>query len=227
MNPELTRIAELEAVRVQGSGDTCIVLCHGFGANAFDLAPLSAHVKARPNTTWIFPQAPLEFAIGPGMSGRAWFPLVAEELARLVASGQKVTYSQVVPPGLASAREKLEGLIEALPFPRERISIGGFSQGAMMATDLFLRSTELFAGLIILSGTLICENDWKTLAAAKAGFQFFQSHGMYDPVLPFENAKRLEGLLREAGLSGEFVSFQGAHEIPEGVLKRMANYLMR
>lgn len=227
MSPELTRIGDLEAVRVQGSGGSCIVLCHGFGANAFDLAPLSAHVKARPGTTWIFPQAPIEFAIGPGMSGRAWFPLVAEELARLVAGGQKVTYSQVVPPGLAPAREKLESLINSLPFPRDQISIGGFSQGAMMATDLFLRSTELFAGLVILSGTLICEEEWKALAPAKSGFQFFQSHGMYDPVLPFENAKRLEGLLRDAGLSGEFVSFQGMHEIPEGVLKRMTNYLLR
>ncbi|MCE9596634.1 MAG: esterase [Spirochaetia bacterium] len=228
MSPEQVKIGSLDALQVKGAaGGPCVILCHGFGANAFDLAPLAAHVKARPGTTWIFPQAPIEFNIAPGMRGRAWFPLVAEELARLVASGKDVSFSEVVPPGLASAREKLEELVDKLPFARNQITIGGFSQGAMMATDLFLRSTELFAGLVLLSGTLICEKEWKALAPAKSGFQFFQSHGMYDPVLPFENAKRLEELLRNAGLSGEFIAFPGMHEIPEGVLKRMAIYLTR
>jgi predicted esterase len=48
-----------------------------------------------------------------------------------------------------------------------------------------------------------------------------------DPVLPYENAKRLETVLREGGLSGEFISFSGGHEIPQGVIKKVSLYLTR
>ncbi len=228
MNARRATLGSLEALIVDGAPDgPCVVLCHGFGANAYDLAPLAENVKSRPGTTWVFPQAPLEFPIGPGMKGRAWFPLVAEELARLIASGQKVTFSEVIPPGLAPAREKLAALVSALGRPPEKVTLGGFSQGAMMATDLFLTANDPFAGLAILSGTLIAQSEWRAKAPARKGSQFLQSHGTFDPVLPFDNARRLESLLREGGLTGEFVTFSGGHEIPPGVLKKLGEYLTR
>lgn len=228
MSPRQTKLGPLEALVVDGThGGPCVVLCHGFGANAFDLLPLASTVKARPGTTWIFPQAPLTFTLGPGMQGRAWFPLVAEELARLVASGKNVTFADVVPPGLAPARLQLEELISTLDRSSDLVTVGGFSQGAMVATDLFLSAPNAYAGLVILSGTLIAKDEWSKKAPARSGCQFLQSHGTMDPVLPFDNAQRLEALLRDSGMSGEFISFAGGHEIPQGVLKRLGQYLTR
>lgn len=228
MNPRQTKLGSLDALVVDGThGGPCVILCHGFGANAFDLLPLASNVKARPGTTWIFPQASLSFTIGPGMQGRAWFPLVAEELARLVAAGKNVTFADVVPPGLAPARGQLEELIRSLDRSADLITVGGFSQGSMVATDVFLSAPNAFAGLVILSGTLIAREEWARKAPARRGSQFLQSHGTMDPVLPFDNARRLETLLRESGMSGEFISFAGGHEIPQGVLKKLGQYLTR
>lgn len=224
------KIGSLDVIKVQsteGKDGPAVMLCHGFGASAHDLAPLSQIIKAKPNTTWYFPQGPLEFPIGPRMKGRAWFPLISEEIQRALAEGKTLSFVDVVPSGLSESREKLVRIVEEIKNHTTDITIGGFSQGAMMTTDLFLRSEENFSGLAILSGTLICRSEWKELAKGKKPFQFFQSHGTYDPVLPFENAKRLEELLRDGGLSGEFVTFPGGHEIPEGVVKRFGQYLTR
>ncbi len=221
-------IGGLKAIRVPGrAGGPVIVLFHGFGASAADLAPLAQQLKAPKGATWIFPEGPLSIPFAPGFSGRAWFPLISEELARLAAAGRFASFADVVPPGIDEARAQAESLLAALGVAPEQITLGGFSQGSMLATDVFLRATSRYAGLVILSGTLISQNDWRVCAPQRAGSQFFQSHGREDPLLPFGNAKALEALLREAGLTGEFVSFSGGHEIPVPVLRRLEQYLER
>jgi phospholipase/carboxylesterase len=53
----------------------------------------------------------------------------------------------------------------------------------------------------------------------------FQSHGRLDPLLPFESAVALRGLLEEGGAQVDFVAFDGAHEIPPLVVDRLASFL--
>ena len=45
-----------------------------------------------------------------------------------------------------------------------RIVLGGFSQGAMVATDVALRLEEPPAALVVLSGTLLCQDEWRRRA---------------------------------------------------------------
>ncbi|MCE9501591.1 MAG: esterase [Leptospira sp.] len=221
-------MGSLDVLKVEGTPDgEAIILCHGYGANAMDLLPLSGYLKVRPGTNWYFPEAPMEIPLGPGYVGRAWFPLISDAINHLAAAGRFADFSKITPTGLDSARSKLDEMISRIPTPINKITLGGFSQGSMLTTDYFLRRKENPKGLIILSGTLICEDEWKELAKQKSRFQFFQSHGTDDQVLPYSSAKKLEMLLRDSGLSGEFVSFQGGHEIPEKVLKRLSEYLRR
>ena len=73
-----------------------------------------------------------------------------------------------IPEGLASARRKLMALLEVAQvetgLPMSRFLLGGFSQGAMLATDVTLRLEEAPAGLAALSGTLLCEEEWRPRA---------------------------------------------------------------
>lgn len=207
------------------SGSTTIILFHGYGANGADLAPLAFDLQAPHDTRWIFPNGPQKIPLGSHGEGRGWFPIPLSELERAMATGAGADFSEVVPPGFKKAREAALELIDALNVPTERLLLGGFSQGAMLATDLVMTMDAAPAGLAILSGSLVNASRWRELAPRHKGFKFFQSHGTRDPVLSFALAQRLESLLLEAGWQGKLQSFQGAHEIPHEILYQLARYV--
>ena len=103
-----------------------------------------------------------------------------------------------------------------------------FSQGAMLSTDLALRTDRPLAGLLLLSGTLLAASTWRDLAPRRAGLPVFQSHGSMDNLLPFAAAERLRALLTDSGLEVDWVQFRGGHEIPPPVLEGVHTaYLQR
>lgn len=219
------RIADIDALHIPGKENgLAVILIHGFGANAKDLYPLRNYLGLPKGTGWYFPNGILDIPISPGYSGRAWFPI---GISALLQDGDLSKLADYDPPGLNEAYSKMDAFIRALPHPYEKIILGGFSQGAMLSAELFLQREENPHSLLLMSGTLLSTNRWKKAAEKKKGFQFFQSHGTNDPILPFFAARKLESLLRESGLVGEFVQFQGGHEIPEQVLKRASAYLKR
>ena len=103
--------------------------------------------------------------------------------------------------------------------------LGGFSQGAMLATDVALRLDEPPAGLVIFSGTLVNEAEWAARAPRRAGLGVLQSHGRQDPLLPFDNAVALRDLLAGAGLAVDFFAFDGGHALPPDALLRLGAFL--
>ncbi|MCB1177535.1 MAG: esterase [Leptospiraceae bacterium] len=229
MTPELEKIGGLECIHKKGDGKTgAIIMLHGYGADAYDLYPLSDYFKVKDGFDWYFPNGILEIPIGPGFFGRAWFPIsISEKIQNAVISGDWSKIADFVPPGLDEARDKINTFIDLLPIPYNKIILSGFSQGAMLSLEVFLHRKEDPHSLVLLSGTMLKEKEWRKLAKEKSGFQFFQSHGTEDVILPFKAAKRLEELLRDSGMSGEFVSFNGGHEIPESLIKRVNNYINR
>ena len=109
----------------------------------------------------------------------------------------------------------------------DRLVLGGFSQGAMLALDVAVRSSRPLAALCLLSGTLLCADVWTPLLDRLRAIPVFQSHGAADPLLPFSAAARLHELLVAARVELEWVPFQGGHEIPNAVLGRLKPFLAR
>ena len=232
-----TRLGELdcqvvEALPEGAQPELAVVLCHGYGAPATDLVPLARElVESQPElgakVRFVFPAAPLTLAEHGMPTARAWFHLPQS----LLMGGKRdwPTYQQSVPEGLASARRGLTGLLSALSagtkLPYGKIVLGGFSQGAMVTTDLALRLEEAPAGLCILSGTLICEPEWKQRAARRAGLPVLQAHGRFDDILPFAQAEKLRDVLKEGGLRVDFLPFDGPHTIDPDELRRLAEFL--
>ena len=95
----------------------------------------------------------------------------------------------------------------------------------MLACDTVLRTERPFAGLILLSGSLIAKEEWVPLMGKRKGLPVFQSHGTDDPLLSFQTAETLRDLLTEHGLSLDWQEFQGGHEIPFFVLKQLGKFL--
>lgn len=232
---EIVSLGALRAV-VVGPGlaekaDNTVVLLHGYGAPGTDLVGLAHQIPTKQTTRFIFPQAPhtIEGMSGPD-AGRAWWhiDMMALQVARM--TGQDDQLAAQVPDGLLEAREALSTTMEALEqsgVASEKTFLGGFSQGAMLSCDWSLRSDKPLAGLVQLSGTVICQTEWTSLLARRSGVQVFQCHSPDDQVLPFRLALRLQELMKEAGLQHQFVSFRGGHGIGPEVVEGLGAFISR
>jgi phospholipase/carboxylesterase len=209
-----------------GSGDgPAILLCHGFGAPGDDLVALARVIDAGSGVRWFFPEAPLALAWG----GRAWWEIDLERLQEAARRGQRRVLAGETPDGLAAARTALEATIAELErsfgVRRDALVIGGFSQGAMLTTEVALHAERPFAGLVVLSGNLLSEDRW-TEAARRAGpsLHALLTHGRSDPLLPFEGAEALRDLLVAGGADVEWVAHRGQHEIPPAALDALGAF---
>ena len=208
----------LQAVEVYNNPDAkWVVLFHGFGADANDLAGLvDAFVFNKP-CNWLFPNGHLSVPIGPGWTGRAWWTINMNELPG--------DWSNLRPPNMDQAVDKTMKMLSSMKIPMKDLIIGGFSQGAMLATELFLKMEETPAGLICLSGTLLSQNTWSELIKKRSGSKVFLSHGEMDPVLPHKGSVQLQNFFEKNNLKTQFVSFRGGHEIPMIVIQKLKNYI--
>jgi phospholipase/carboxylesterase len=215
--------------REGGGTGPVVVLMHGYGAPGTDLVPMSqARELAVPQAVrFVFPEAPLD----AGFGGRAWWHIDMARLQDRFSAGAVARLTAEIPEGSAASREAMLGLLEALErdfaAKPETTVIGGFSQGAMLATDIVLRTERAFAGLAVLSGTLISREEWLPLMSARKGLPVLQSHGRSDAVLPFAVAEQLRDELSAAGLAVTFIPFNGGHGIPGSVLEGLTALIRR
>lgn len=214
----------LEKLAEQPS-DHWIILLHGYGASQEDLASLADLVTLNKNYNWLFPNAPLEVPIAPGFSGRAWWPLDLIELEEMIRTGGEKNYSLKTPKGLEQAAQMVNQGILELKVPWNQIILGGFSQGAMLATEVFLNQGGAAQALVVLSGTVLNQDRWQSLAAKSQAKPFFMSHGKSDSVLPVRQAEALETLFCQAGLKGRLELFEGGHEIPAPILAKLSRFI--
>ena len=122
-----------------------VVLFHGYGANALNLYPLSRYLDVDDRIKWIFPEGPESIDMDPSGLGRTWFPVDVEAFLQ-----DKDNYN--VPPSIFDAA--IDKAYQALK-PLPNLIIGGFSQGAVLTTNLIMKTDLNVEGLIVLSGALL------------------------------------------------------------------------
>jgi phospholipase/carboxylesterase len=213
-----------------GGRGPLIILLHGFGAPGDDLVSLADDLTVPASTRFLFPEGPLSLSFGPS-EARAWWIIDMARIAADRAAGRVRDLSNEIPKGLAPIRETMLAFLKEVERqfgadPRKTV-LGGFSQGAMLSCDAMLRSTQPYAGLIQLSGTLLAAQEWAPLLQKRKGLPVFQSHGTRDELLPYAGAERLRDTLTHAGLSVEWHSFRGGHEIPMSVLQRLGPFITK
>jgi phospholipase/carboxylesterase len=215
--------------REGGGTGPLVVLLHGFGAPGDDLVALHRVLDVPRETRFAFPHALLSLgAYGMG-EARAWWEIDMVALEAALASGNIRDLSREEPVGLDLARAHVIAVIDALraELSPSHLVLGGFSQGAMLATDVALRTDQKLDGLALLSGTLLAEDVWLPRMVTRRGLPALVSHGTHDPILPFALAERLAAELTKAGIDVDFVKFRGQHEIPPVVLERLGALIRR
>lgn len=216
----------MEVVEVPGEkGHGGVLLFHGFGADAYDLLSLSQMQLGEMKPSWFFPNGPLSIQIAPGYFGRAWFPIDFDVLEKVRYENNFDCLVDAFPKELTTIQSSISQMIKDLEIPSHQLFIGGFSQGAVLATEIALSNPENMAGLIVLSGTLIREKHWEQLTHLHHGLPFFQTHGKNDPLLPYSLAEKLEHLFIKGGLKGRLHGFSGGHEIPQVSLNHLQHFL--
>jgi len=214
----------------------CVVLCHGFGAPGDDLVGLYDELlEQQPSLAgvrFLFPQGPLSLAaFGYPPGSRAWWNIDWEQIQRLSGGDPAAIreFRKREPDGMAAARAAMLKLVQEVlvqtALPMNRLVLGGFSQGAMITTDVTLRLEEAPAALVALSGTLLIEDTWRQKAKARTGLRVFQSHGRQDPVLRYDAALLLKELYEQAGMTVDWHDFDGGHGIPLEVLQALGKFL--
>ena len=207
---------------------------HGYGAPGNDLVSVGEFLCQKDsyiseNFCFIFPEGPL-ILDNIGLYGsRAWWNIDLIAHQRAIDGIDPRDYSKNIPNGMPLASNMLMDLVNKIildySVSSNRIILGGFSQGSMITTDVALRMNEPPGGLIVMSGTLVCEEVWRKLAQNREVMKIFQSHGRSDPLLSFNAAERLKELFVEAGFDHKFLPFDGFHEIPEEVLLHTSEFI--
>lgn len=205
----------------RGHGDgPLVVLLHGFGSRPEDIVSLADRTDLPPGTRLSFPYAPERTQPPNGPPDRFMWWRFTTALRSLPRTPQ---------PGLARARDRVLAFLdqqeERLGITSDRIVLGGFSQGAMVALDVALHDDRPLAGLLLLSGTPVDEAELAPLVASRRGLRVYVSHGTADDVLPYESATHLVDLLREGGVDVRLRSFDGGHVVPPIVGTDVASFL--
>ena len=213
--------------------DAVAVICHGFGAAGGDLVGvagglLAAEPALAGRVRLHFPAAPLD--LGPfGLpGGRAWWMLDQARL-NLPPAARVDALRNERPAEAETVRTQFDSFIDSLltpaGLPADRLVVGGFSQGSMLATDYALRSDRELGGLVVWSGALVAADEWEPRAAACPTRRVFQSHGTHDAVLPFAAGGGLRDLLTGTGHDVRFEAFPGGHAIPPAAVAGAATLL--
>jgi predicted esterase len=106
----------------------------------------------------------------------------------------------------------LEKVFETIPVDKERIAIGGFSDGATYALSLGLINGDLFNRVVAFSPGFVVEG------AAHGKPRFFISHGTSDTILPIDRcSRRIVSDLRKAGYEITLREFDGGHTVPADI----------
>lgn len=172
-----------------------VVLCHGLGADAFDLIDLGhAWQHACPDAIFASVHAPFQHDSG---FGRQWWS-VADRSPHIVEAGVR------------TAAPYLHGFIDAelarLELPPEAYAIMGFSQGAMMALFAGLRRPVGPRAILAFSGALIAPESLAKELANRAPVLLV--HGEADDVVLPARSQEAEAALIAADVPVD------AHYIP-------------
>jgi phospholipase/carboxylesterase len=120
-------------------------------------------------------------------------------------------------PGIQRSRKLLFDLLDDLrakDFPADQITIGGFSQGCLMAIEAGLRYPHRFAGVVGISGWVFeVERFPKELSPVARQQRILMTHGTADGMVPIARVRPQIPLLKAAGVNVEWREFAKDHTI--------------
>jgi predicted esterase len=148
-----------------------MILLHGRGAGAQDILSLSTHLD-QPGFAFLAPQA----------EGFTWYP------------NRFIFPIEQNEPYLSSALKTIDRIVkevESSGMATDKIFIGGFSQGACLASEYVIRNPKRYGGLIVFSGGYIGPLNVQRSSEGDLGqMPVFLGCSDIDPHIPLQRVRR-------------------------------------
>jgi predicted esterase len=190
------------------SAGAVAILVHGRGADPHDMIGL-AQAFRRPGIAYMAPAA----------AGNTWYPF------SFLSPREKNQ------PGIDSGLSVIDGLVrQALDhgIPEHKIVIGGFSQGACLASEFCVRLPRKYGALLAFSGGLIGPpgSAWDDVNADLSSMEVFLGCSDVDPHIPKERVIETEQVYARLGASVVRKLYPGmGHTINEDELREAQRVL--
>jgi phospholipase/carboxylesterase len=194
-----------------GEPDGALVLFHGRGADEHDLFPLLAALDPERRFVGATPRGPL--SLPPG--GAHWYVLGG------IGTPEPTTFQA----SYSAATEWLDGFLAEHRLGHDRLVLGGFSQGGVMAYSLGLgRGRPRPAALTVFSSFI----------PSVPGFELELSpplppiaigHGTQDPVIGVEWGRQAREILEAAGADVLYRETPMSHQLDPQFVAEVAAWL--
>ena len=189
-----------------------VVVMHGRGADANDLADVAPMIDGPSGYRFLFPNAPKAWEAAPGMTfGFTWFEGLPPDAASLRSARKRLS-------------EFLDAALKLFPTPPGKVVLAGFSQGALMALDLGLRRDDV-AGVVAMSGALD-ERDLPDLSSRKDR-RVLIIHGTLDEMINVNMARRARRVLESQGLDPEYHEFPMGHQVTQESMAIVGEFIRK
>lgn len=203
----------------QGPARTAIVWLHGLGADGHDFEPLfrgAAAAGIPDGTRVVLPHAPQQpVTVNDGMRMRAWYDIASPDLTA-AADLDGIARS-------AAAVGEVIAELEGDGLPAERIVLGGFSQGGVLALWTGLGYPRALAGIAALSAYLPAH---PTVAEAQRATPIFQGHGRFDSLIPFALGEAARDRLPDLGTRApEWHAYAMDHGVSDAEIADLLTWL--
>ena len=197
----------------EGDPEGALVLFHGRGADENDLFPLLDALDPERRLVGATPRGPL--SLPPG--GAHWYVLGG------IGTPEATTFHA----SYAAGSEWLDGFLREHGVGSDRVVLGGFSQGGVMAYSLGLRAGRPRPAAIVALSSFIPTVQGFELDLSPLVPPVAIGHGTLDPVIEVEWGRRARALLEQAGADVVYRETPMFHQIDPEFIPELSDWLGR
>ncbi|MFQ3174889.1 MAG: phospholipase/carboxylesterase [Flavobacterium sp.] len=200
--------------KIKSDKNPLILLLHGYGSNEEDLFSFATEL---PDEYYIISaRAPYDLQYG----SYAWYAINFD------ADENKFSDNEQARSSRSLIAEFIDELTTNYPIDPDKITLLGFSQGAVLSYAIALSHPEKIQKVIALSGYLsdaIFENDYLKNDLSK--LKIFASHGTADQVIPVDWARKTKPFLDKLGIASIYKEYPIGHGISPQIFTDFKNWL--